>query len=329
MPILASLLLTGLPFYAEVQHATPPLDRGSAAVVTEALRGSQPFRELLPSWNVEAPVGTAFVVELRVDAVGEGAWSPWMHVGDWGERKLLPALLDRVVTCPGGRVDVDVFRGERTFAAAELRVRAFGRAEGPPVQVKRISACFSDRERAVAPLEPLERRPLGVVLDVPLRSQKSERAEIASRICSPTSVAMLLNFRGVNVPTIDVAARAYDAAHEIYGVWPRNVQTAYSYGVPGYVARFSDWGAVERAIAAGTPIVASIGVKKGQLAGAPYETTAGHLIVIVGFDAEGNCIVNDPASPALLLERRTYARRDMETVWMERGGTAYVLEARR
>lgn len=320
-------MLGGLPFYAEVRHVEPTVS--ASGVWTAPLRGTHPFRELLPSWNVDAPTGTGFVVEVRVDAEGDGRFGAWMHVGDWGEREYAPTLAERVVSCPAGRVDVDVFRGERAFAAAELRVRTFRRVDAGSVVVKRVSACFSDRERTVAALEPLARRPLGVVLDVPMRSQKSERAEIASRICSPTSLAMLLGFRGVSVPTLEVAERAYDAAHDLYGVWPRNVQTAYSFGVPGHVARYSDWNAVERAIADGTPLVVSIAVKEGQLAGAPYATTAGHLLVLAGFDEEGNCVVNDPAAPDASTVRRTYSRGDMEVVWMRRGGTAYVLEARR
>lgn len=326
---LAMLLLGGLPFYAEVRHVEPKLSDSAAPVWTAALRGSHPFRELLPSWNVDAPAGTGFVVEVRVDAEGDGAWSAWMHIGDWGELEFAPALADRVVACTSGRVDVDVFRGERAFAAAELRLRAFRRADADPVLVKRLSACFSDRERAVTPLDPLERRPLGIVLDVPMRSQKTERAGIAGRICSPTSLAMLLAYRGVPVTTLEVAERAYDAAHDLYGVWPRNVQTAYSFGVPGHIARFADWNAVERVIADGTPLVVSIAVKEGQLAGAPYATTAGHLIVLAGFDEEGNCVVNDPAVSDPASARRKYTRSDMEVVWMRRGGTAYVLEARR
>lgn len=325
---LALIVLGGLPFYAEVRHAEPSAPEPTTEVWTAAMRGSHPFRELLPSWNVEAPPGSGFVVELRVDAEGDGHFGPWMHIGDWGEREFAPALAERVVACPGGRVDVDVFRGERAFAAAELCVRTFRRDGAAPVLVKRLSFCFSDRERAVAALEPLERRPLGIVLDVPMRSQKTERAEIAGRICSPTSLAMLLEFRGVSAKTLEVAERAYDAAHDLYGVWPRNVQTAYSFGVSGYIARFADWNAVEHVIAAGTPLVVSIAVKEGQLAGAPYTSTAGHLIVLVGFDAEGNCVVNDPAVSDPFSARRKYTRSDMEVVWMRRGGTAYVMEAR-
>jgi len=352
MPLLAALALAGSPFYAEVRHADlsraiqgdPTAARsvagridadpnrlrpepGSEAVLTTPVQsGEFGFRDLIASWNVDAPPGTGFVVELRVDAEGDGSWSSWMHLGDWGESA--PPVAERATACAGGRVEVDEFRGERTFRAAQVRVRARATEPGLELRVRRLTLCFSDRERTVAPLAPPDARPWGRVLDVPTRSQKTERPEIAGRICSPTSVAMVLAYRGVEASTLAVAERAFDVAHDIYGNWPRNVQTAYSFGVPGYLARFGDWARVERIVAEGTPLVLSIAVKPGQLANAPYESTPGHLVVLVGFDAEGHCVVNDPAVPDPASARRTYRRDEMETVWMRRGGTAYVLEAR-
>lgn len=301
-----------------------PKTGAPASCTTEIARGAYPFRDLLVSWNVDSPAGTGFVVELRVQA--DDAWSPWMHLGDWGEGEFTPGLAQRVTTCAGGRVDVDYFRGERAFDAAQIRVNAFTRRTGAEVVLRRMRFCFSDRERAVPALEPLASRPLGTVLDVAPRSQHAEPAEIAARICSPTSVAMVLDYRGVSVPTRAIAERAFDPAHDIYGNWPRNVQTAYSFGVGGYLARFSDWSHVERVVAANTPIVVSIAVKGGELRGAPYTSTRGHLLVLIGFDAAGDCVALDPAAPDASSARRTYRRADLETTWMARGGTAYVLD---
>jgi hypothetical protein len=125
-----------------------------------------------------------------------------------------------------------------------------------------------------------------------------------------------------------VAERAFDAAHDIYGNWPRNIQAAFSFGVPGYLTRIVSWSQAEDLIRAEQPIIASIRVEAGQLRGAPYKKTDGHLIVITGFDGRGGVYVNDPAVPDPKLANVVYARDELDVVWLQRGGTAYILEKR-
>ena len=94
---------------------------------------------------------------------------------------------------------------------------------------------------------------------------------------------------------------------------------------PGYLARFADWGAVRRSIAAGQPLVISIRFREGELPGAPIPSTAGHLIVVTGFAPNGDVLVNDPAAPAAAEVPRSYRRVDLEKAWLQKGGVAYVL----
>jgi hypothetical protein len=156
-----------------------------------------------------------------------------------------------------------------------------------------------------------------------MRHQGREAPEIASRICSPTSVTMTLAYAGVSRPTAEVAAIVYDAEHDIYGNWNRAVQGAFLLGVPGYLLRVNDWPQASELLAEGTPLVISIAAKEGQLAGAPYASTAGHLLVLAGLDGAGGAIVFDPATPVGGETPRRYALADLETVWLRRGGVAY------
>jgi hypothetical protein len=311
-------------------HGTPgivlePKPDGEASFTSGVVSAAAPFRDVLVSWNVETPTASGFAVELRVAAASGTEWSPWLYVGDWG---VVPKL-EKVRTFDGGVLDTDYLRGEREFGRAELRVRAFAASGAPRLFVERLTICFSNRQQAVDPFGEAWGEVRAQSLDVPCRSQKAEAAEIAGRICSPTSLAMVMAYRGVERSTLAVASAAFDAEHDIYGNWPRNVQAAFSFGVPGYLTRLSRWREVEAHFARGEPLIASISVKPGELDGAPYKSTAGHLIVLVGFTQGGDVIVNDPAARDAEHARLVYSRAQLQRVWMGRGGTAYVLLAPR
>lgn len=300
------------------------------------------FQEALLSWNVSLPKGTGVCVELRVRENGKMPWSPWLYVGDFGPVTPPPLYLRKddpggprfdfaaplTTSFDGGKIDVDFFVSERTWNRAQYRVRTVNAEPGnaQAVLLRRVTLCFS-RKVEGAPTQPapaLDKR-----IAVPFRSQKTEKPEIAGRICSPTSLAMMLEHRGVQRTTLEVAELCFDRRHDIYGNWTRAIQGAFELGVPGYLARFQDWKSVEGSINAGQPLVISIAAKVGELEGAPYEKTAGHLLVLTGFDGKGGVHVNDPAVSDPASGARVYRRSDLERVWMARGGTAYVLMERK
>jgi hypothetical protein len=50
------------------------------------------------------------------------------------------------------------------------------------------------------------------------------------------------------------------------------------------------------------------------------------LLVLVGFDMQGNPIVNDPASPSDSAVQHTYLRSEFEPLWLQAsGGTVYLI----
>ncbi|MCY3003410.1 MAG: C39 family peptidase [Planctomycetota bacterium] len=299
------------------------------------------FDEVLPSWNVNVPAGCGMCFELRVRADGKAPWSPWLYVGEWGNPTPPTVYLRRddpggpradnsappTVECEAGRIEVDFFVGAQRHKRLQYRVRVTNAqpAEAKFIELKRVALCTSRRvDGPPEPGQPDKAR----ALEVPFRSQRTEKPEIAGRICSPTSLAMLLAFRGVERPTLEVAQRAFDARHDIYGNWTRNVQAAWSFGVPGHLARFADWKGVAAELERGQPLVISIAAKAGELAGAPYASTAGHLLVVTGFDGKGGVLVNDPAVEDAATGKRVYRADDLAKVWLARGGTAYVLRPR-
>jgi hypothetical protein len=128
-------------------------------------------------------------------------------------------------------------------------------------------------------------------------------------------------------PWVDQAARAtYDAAYEGTGNWAFNTAFAASLAGDAFVTRLPDLRAAEHYVAAGIPLVASVSFRSGELSGAPISSTAGHLLVIVGFTATGDVVVNDPASRSRSGVRRTYDRAELEAAWLGgSGGVVYVI----
>jgi hypothetical protein len=98
------------------------------------------------------------------------------------------------------------------------------------------------------------------------------------------------------------------------------------YKFEAYVARFSSLAEVELWISAGVPVIVSIAWDHQGLTGAPFSASDGHLAVLVGFDAAGNPVVNDPGAETDEAVQRSYNRAEFERIWLEkRGGTAYLI----
>jgi len=155
-----------------------------------------------------------------------------------------------------------------------------------------------------------------------------EDPAISGRICSPTSLAMVLAARGIDLPTAEVAAGCYDHGEGIYGNWPFNVAYAAGKGLDGRVDYFYSLADLAAELAAGNLVVATVKFGKGQLDGAPIGSTSGHLMALRGFAHRGDkvyALVNDPASPDVAGVPREYLAEQFADAWT---GVAYVFQGK-
>ena len=307
------------------------------------------FTSLTPSWNAATPGDSTLLVEARVSPDGV-RWSRWLGLGVWAESDAVfrstsvPGQHDPFAVVDTDQLVVPAGSGG-SWTAYQLRVvlaRVRGSTAAPSVRL--LTAV------AAGPPSPAQSAPgpaSGIELAVPTYSQHVHRGDYPQwnsgdrAWCSPTSTAMVADFwaRGpsgddlawvgdVPQPAVVHAARhVHDAAYGA-GNWPFNTAYAASLGLTGFVTRLRSLAEAELFIAAGIPLVASVAFTEAELEGAGY-STSGHLLVIVGFDEQGNVVCNDPAShtaPDNEKVRVVYDRAQFERVWAAAsGGLVYVV----
>ena len=138
-----------------------------------------------------------------------------------------------------------------------------------------------------------------VCYDVPCLNQNMVPV-IGHEMCSATTSAMLLKYKGFNFKDKDsefehryVASLVADNGHHAptYGNWVFNTAAISAFGVDSYVARNYTWDELKLHLATVGPVGASI---KGDTG---VYKTGGHLIVVRGYrevDGKTYVICNDP-----------------------------------
>lgn len=300
-----------------------PSRASSGALTSPEIASPFPFRELVLSWNAEAPKGAS--LEFRVRVKVSDRWSPWYSMGLWEEDA--PKSLGRQEGA-FGRVDIDTLVLANPAEAYRYEVQFSARKGSKPPVLRLLAVSLLDSLRPRPARRETERLWSGS-LSLSPRSQMTEQPKYRHDICSPTSLAMVLDHFGRDLPTPKVAEGVRDREAGIYGNWPLNVAFAAGRGLAGHVAYLSTLGQLEFQLLRGRPVIVSIAFEKGELEGAPITRTRGHLLVVSGISPEGDVIVHDPAAPDKRSVRRTYPRNQFERAWLGRkNGVAYVLHPR-
>lgn len=291
------------------------------------------FDELIASWNAATPAGSWVEILARVDLGSH--WTKWYNLGVWAsgyETVRRHSVKDQADEDGKVAVDTVVITDKKAAARGfQIKVRLFSVDGVVSPSVRGISAAYSTTP--VKNSQPSAGNPANWdrVLDVPACSQMVY-PDGGNVWCSPTSTSMVVSYwqgtSGPCAPAVYAAVEGvFDWVYDGHGNWPFNTAYAGGLGLNASVRRFTSLDEVETWIARGVPVVISISWGKGQLDGAPIPSSGGHLIVVVGFDAQGNPVVNDPAAASDEEVRRTYLRSQLEAVWLENsGGLVYLIQ---
>ena len=290
------------------------------------------YKEAIASWNASTPVGSWVEVQFR--AQYGTRWSKWYILGIWAED--YSTIRRHSVKLQGdsdGFVAVDTFvssNKKETTNKFQLKFRLFSADGSSSPSVRNASVAYSTSAPKRASVSSGDPARWNTLINVPECSQMvyPDGGEVW---CSPTSTSMVLGYlnndTGPCEPRVGAAVDGvFDWVYDGHGNWPFNTAYAATFGHEGYVARFTSLAKAEEFVKAGVPVIMSIAWGNGDLTGADLDSTNGHLFVLVGFDASGNPIVNDPASPADATTQRTYLRSELEPLWLQSsGGTVYLI----
>lgn len=274
------------------------------------------FDRLVASWDILLPAGSGVDVFVQVSD-GE-SWSGFYPLGSWSETPRSHSYSDE-----RGYVDIDVLSLSRPHS--QLRFRLDFKASDASPSLRDLSwTTWLDGERLYQPP-----RSENIFLSVAPRSQFSEGADIASEICSPTCLAMLLQHYDLPRDTREVAAGVYDHAEQLYGNWSFAAAYAASQGLPLHIRYLDDWAPLLASLRAGHPVICSIAFAPQQLSGSPIGSSPGHLVLVCGYELREGVpmfLVNDPAAPDTAGVARAYRADQFFAAW---NGIAYLVDAAR
>ncbi|MEU1789668.1 peptidase C39 family protein [Streptomyces sparsogenes] len=304
-----------------------------------------PATEAIVSWNARTPAGTWIQAELK-GTYSDGTDTPWYVMGRWASGDGADSIRRTSVDDQSdGKSSVwtdtfavdDPATGLR-LASYRLRLTLYRRpGSGLTPTVWRVGAMGSDvpdRFEVPASAPGLAG---GRELAVPRYSQEIHKGQYpeydngGEAWCSPTSSQMIIEYWGRKPTAADLAwvnpdyadpqvchaARyTFDYQYQGCGNWPFNAAYAATYrDLQGLVTRLGSLNDAEKLIAAGIPVITSQSFLKEELTGAGYGT-AGHLMTVIGFTADGDVIANDPASADNAAVRHVYKRREFENIWL-------------
>ena len=306
--------------FKAVSRSSKPV---TAVLTSPQIKALFPFDRLLLTANAALGPGDSLSFQAQVKA--DGDWSPWFDFGSFNPAGGAASAGSQ--ENPFGRMAIDtvVLKARAKYLRYRIRLSA---AAGSAPALRLVSAVCTDSSLPYNEAAAVKKAAGGgaLRLAVPQYSQMLEQVNYSKDICSPTSLAMALNYFGVKSAPLETAARVFDTAENIYGNWSFNAAFAGARGLYAWLTRLNSLDEAREHLDAGILLVASLTYGPEELKRSPLRKTAGHLLVIKGFDAKGNVITNDPAAPDGKTVERVYDRREFAQAWLKnKFGTAYAV----
>jgi hypothetical protein len=253
--------------------------------------------QLVASWNAIRPTQGFFSFWIQARDAKTKQWCTWHHMIDWGTsvQQSYFSANDEIAQYFHVRLEAGT---DNKFDSFRIKIAAHDGADLS--WLKAVMVALTDYSKF---------KPEGVydrhlqelssvyIQGVPKISQFLLDHPDHSRLCSPTSCSMLMSFlREEPIDPIAFANNVFDRGLQSYGSWPFNV--AHAFNMAGgthwfFTARLNSFLELYKQLQRGLPVIVSV---RGWLAGAPQSYDQGHLLIVIGWDAEKQAVIcHDPA----------------------------------
>ena len=251
------------------------------------------FSKIIGSWS--AITSKHATVELQIRVMVDGKWSKYLSYQPWGFGNKNSSLdsTDDIAKISIDEILILDHKLAQKFQYKIIMKRLNHLTPSPKLSL----VSFALRIPKYSYKPNIDDLPKFMDYKVPMLSQQTVQ-KIGSSLCSPTSIAMLLLYKGHDLYKDDDQPHKYIAKHvkdyeaNIYGNWVFNTVGISSYGEHAYVSMMYSIEELMRHLVEIGPVVASVSGDMGL-----YQTK-GHLMIIRGYrindDNEMFIIANDP-----------------------------------
>ncbi|MEX0849822.1 MAG: C39 family peptidase [Candidatus Dependentiae bacterium] len=266
------------------------------------------FTQLLFSWNAFRPQKGHFSFYVQVRNAKQKQWGPWHKMVDWGNniQKSYESRSDG--TCKYLYVRLETEQNQKADA---FRIKMMA-DNADLAQIKSFTVNASDLTKFNNESTFFGSLPSVLVDAVPQKSQLVLSHAKKRMMCSPTSCSMMLEYlTDKKINPLDFAQKSYDYGLNAYGSWPFNTAHAFECAdgkTQFYIARLHSFEILHKKLQEGVPVVVSV---RGDITGAPKVYNNGHLLVVIGYDAQKSRVIcHDPAA---LTDQETFKEYPMQS----------------
>lgn len=284
-----------------------------------------PFTQLLVYWNGKKPAQGYWQISARIKDSKTKKWSKKIVLMDWGKNRNHSYSDTTLKNIKNHHVRLEV---ENNQKAAGFMITITAKNGAKLSDLDLIGATISDFSKFESENFQKYQNTKSIKLNLPKISQIETEHKDAHRICSPTSLAMVLGY--LSQKKIDAgttADKVYDSSLDAYGAWQYNIAHAseilrHKYSV--HLKRLAFFQDILDNLKVGLPVIVSV---RGEIRGAPKAYNNGHLMVIIGYNSQTKQVIcHDPAWQQDNEVLQYYPLKDFLSAWDRSYRLAYCFE---